>query len=202
MTEEYCKPHPINSWNVFDINFLQFILTWLHTPSVCFVERISTFIRPIFKGCFHGFAGFAFTVTESSAFTAWQTWNNHRYQRHVSQCNLSNLSRIFYFSNCSRMGNASMKHFPFNVWVGAPWRCPPSSKTLAIKFLQCQLSPLIERDAFATQPPFSHGLLAQWLGWDRVQAWLLILWRRLSNKMNKTSPLQSQRKLPVRQGFQ
>ena len=55
---------------------LQLLLTWMHTSSLCFVERISTFIRPILISCFYRFAAtnwpiviILFTVIELPAFT-------------------------------------------------------------------------------------------------------------------------------------
>ena len=65
-----------------------------------------------------------------------------------------------------------------------------SSENLATRFLQCRLSPFPQRHAFDTRPPSSHGVLAQWLRCDRVQAWLPILQCRLSTPMNETSFFQ------------
>ena len=59
---------------------------------------------------------------------------------------------------------------------------------------------LPQRNAFDTQPPSSHGVLAQWTGSDRVKVWLPVLQCRLSTRMNKTCPVQPQGGMSVDQG--
>ena len=67
-------------------------------------------------------------------------------------------------------------------WLEGRWY-PSSSKNLAISCLQCQLN-----HAFDTQSHSSPGVLAQWLGCENTQAWILILQNH--QRVSKTYPSQ------------
>ena len=100
-------------------------------------------------------------------------WFSNIYTRFQKRCNLKIYIKYIY---------------TFSFLIKKWW--PFSSDNLATRFLQCRLSPLPQRHAFDTRPPSSHGVLAQWLRCDRVQAWLPILQCRLSTLMNETSSFQ------------